>query len=99
MSKPTACTYKGGNEPCPECPRVITALHMCGILQDTTKPNIVIYGTGQAWDLDTGQPLSGKRLEEWQARTKKALDKSMQLVSENGAPKPSNEGKPSTGDS
>lgn len=29
------CDYiKGSNEPCKDCPRRITALHMCGILQE-----------------------------------------------------------------
>jgi hypothetical protein len=28
------CTWESGNEPCDECPRRITALHMCGILKD-----------------------------------------------------------------
>lgn len=35
-SDPTldGCTFAGGNEPCPTCPRRITALHRCGILLD-----------------------------------------------------------------
>jgi hypothetical protein len=29
-----ACSWTSGNEPCPVCPRRITALHMCQLLQD-----------------------------------------------------------------
>lgn len=31
------CTFDGGTEPCPICPRRITALHMCGLLQDEAR--------------------------------------------------------------
>lgn len=30
----SACSFSGGNEPCPACPRKITALHACKLLQD-----------------------------------------------------------------
>ena len=34
-SPPAACTFKkGGKDPCPTCPRLITCLHSCGLLQD-----------------------------------------------------------------
>jgi hypothetical protein len=28
------CTFSGGNEPCPICPRKITMMYMCGILKN-----------------------------------------------------------------
>ncbi len=31
------CTWAGGDEPCPTCPRVVSALHRCGILQDVAS--------------------------------------------------------------
>lgn len=32
------CTYKeNSNEPCDSCPRRMTALHMCGVLQEIQK--------------------------------------------------------------
>ena len=33
----TPCTWTGGSEPCEGCPRKITALHMCKLLQDVEK--------------------------------------------------------------
>jgi hypothetical protein len=32
------CTWKSGNEPCENCPRRITAFHMCKLLQDGVVP-------------------------------------------------------------
>lgn len=31
------CTFKAGGKPCPTCPRLITALHRCGLLQEEAK--------------------------------------------------------------
>lgn len=31
------CTWTSGNEPCSICPRRITALHMCGLLQEELR--------------------------------------------------------------
>jgi hypothetical protein len=31
------CTWESGNEPCPKCPRKITCLHKCLLLQDELK--------------------------------------------------------------
>ncbi len=31
------CSFTGGDEPCENCPRKITSLYRCGILQDELK--------------------------------------------------------------
>lgn len=31
------CTFVSGNTPCPTCPRKISALHMCKLLQDEVE--------------------------------------------------------------
>ena len=33
----TWCKWKDGNEPCEHCPRKISALHMCKLLQDEQR--------------------------------------------------------------
>ena len=34
------CTWIGGNEPCSGCPRMITALHQCMLLQDEASRSL-----------------------------------------------------------
>lgn len=34
LGNKNSCTFAGGNETCPTCPRKMTMLYMCGILQD-----------------------------------------------------------------
>lgn len=62
----TSCTFTGGGEPCEKCPRQITALHMCGLLQDTMdseqKPEGQNVGSnsllGSEWWVTTQWPLT-----------------------------------------
>lgn len=45
-STPDGCTFKSGDkDPCPTCPRLITCLHSCGLLQDELHE---AHGTGHA---------------------------------------------------
>ena len=37
---PDGCSWTSGNEPCPTCPRRITALGMCKLLQDEAAPKV-----------------------------------------------------------
>lgn len=35
----TGCTFTTGNEPCATCPKNITAMYRCGLMQDEVKRN------------------------------------------------------------
>jgi hypothetical protein len=46
VSSPDGCTFKKGDkDPCPTCPKLITCLHSCGLLQDELHE---AHGTGHA---------------------------------------------------
>jgi hypothetical protein len=42
MSEEKSCDYiKDSNEPCKDCPRLITALYRCEILKETAKDKTI----------------------------------------------------------
>lgn len=48
-----ACTFSGGNEPCPTCPRKITAMYKCKLLQENLE-----YSTDKRKNADSTKRLA-----------------------------------------